>query len=69
MWKDPKTQKWESDVQLVEGSPQIAQLAAVVKAFEKFQELINVVTDSAYVAGVAMRAEHSFKGGLQLKFI
>lgn len=56
-WKDPKTQ--ESDVQVVEGLPQIAELAAVVRAFEKFQEPINVVTDSAYVAGIAMRAEYS----------
>ncbi|KAF4804537.1 endogenous retrovirus group K member 18 Pol protein-like protein [Turdus rufiventris] len=35
-WKDPKTQKWESDVQRVEGSPQIAKMADVVRAFEKF---------------------------------
>ncbi|XP_014108301.1 PREDICTED: endogenous retrovirus group K member 18 Pol protein-like [Pseudopodoces humilis] len=59
-WKDPRTQKWESDVQVVEGSPQIAELAAVVRAFEKFQEPFNLVTDSAYVAGIAMRAEHAF---------
>ncbi|NXB94357.1 POK8 protein, partial [Vidua chalybeata] len=56
-WKDPDSQKWESDVQLVEGSPQIAELAAVMRAFKKFQQPLNVVTDSAYVAGVAERAE------------
>ncbi|NXH51293.1 POK11 protein, partial [Rhabdornis inornatus] len=59
MWKDPQTQKWESDVQVVEGSPRIAEVAAVVRTFERFQESINVVTDSAYVAGVTMRAEHA----------
>ncbi|TRZ08459.1 hypothetical protein HGM15179_018652, partial [Zosterops borbonicus] len=50
---------WESDVQIVQGSPQIAELAAVVRAFEKFTQPINLVTDSAYVAGIAERAEHS----------
>ena len=60
-WKDPKTQKWESDVQIVDGSPQIAELAAVVRAFDKFKDKpFNLVTDSAYVAGIAMRAEHAF---------
>ena len=45
-------------------SPQIAELAAVVRAFEKFKdepfEPFNLVTDSAYVAGMATRAEHAF---------
>ncbi|NWW63284.1 POK18 protein, partial [Ifrita kowaldi] len=60
-WRDPKTQKWESDVQIIDGSPQIAELAAVVRAFEKFKnEPLNLVTDSAYAAGLAMRAEHAF---------
>ncbi|NXO46071.1 POK11 protein, partial [Locustella ochotensis] len=60
-WKDPRTQKWESDVRVVEGSPQIAELAAVVRAFERFRDQpLNLVTDLAYVAGVAMRAEHAF---------
>ncbi|NXM61281.1 PO113 protein, partial [Illadopsis cleaveri] len=59
-WKDPRTQKWESDVRVVEGSPQVAELAAVIRAFQKFKDQpFNLVTDSAYVAGVAMRAEHS----------
>ncbi|KFO52527.1 hypothetical protein N302_05417, partial [Corvus brachyrhynchos] len=42
-----------------EGSPQIAELAAVVRAFERFQEPFNLVMDSAYVAGVTARAEHA----------
>ncbi|TRZ06919.1 hypothetical protein HGM15179_020189 [Zosterops borbonicus] len=33
-WKNPDTQEWESDVQIVQGSPQIAELAPVVRAFE-----------------------------------
>ncbi|NWV97440.1 POK18 protein, partial [Machaerirhynchus nigripectus] len=48
-WRDPKTQKWESVIKVVEGSPQIAELAAIVGAFERFKEPINLVTDSAYV--------------------
>ncbi|NWZ17034.1 POK18 protein, partial [Agelaius phoeniceus] len=61
-WKDPQTQQWEADIAKVEGSPQIAELAAVVRAFEKFPEPLNplnVVTDSAYVAGVVSRAENA----------
>ncbi|NWY94559.1 POK19 protein, partial [Loxia curvirostra] len=42
-----------------EGSPQIAELAAIVRAFQKFQQPLNLVTDSAYVAGIAERAEHA----------
>lgn len=53
-------QEWESDIQVVEGSPQIIELVAIVRTFEKFQEPFNLVTNSAYVTGVAMRAEHSF---------
>ncbi|NXC06444.1 POK11 protein, partial [Orthonyx spaldingii] len=58
-WKKPKTQKWESDVEVVQGSPQIAELAAIVRTFERFKKPINLVTDSAYVASVVARAEHS----------
>lgn len=58
-WWDPRTQMWESDVQVVEGSPQIAELGAIVRAFEMFQEPFNLVTDSAYMAGVTARAEHA----------
>ncbi|XP_064260061.1 uncharacterized protein LOC135290081 [Passer domesticus] len=56
-WKDPQTQQWEADVKVVVGSPQIAELDAVVRAFEKFPEPFNLITDSAYVAGVVSRAE------------
>ncbi|NWZ41235.1 POK18 protein, partial [Brachypodius atriceps] len=36
-----------------------AELAAVVRAFKRFPGPINLVTDSAYVAGVVSRAERS----------
>ncbi|RMC13062.1 hypothetical protein DUI87_10592 [Hirundo rustica rustica] len=58
-WRDLQTQRWEADAEEVEGSPQIAELAAVVRAFERFSEPFNLVTDSAYVAGVVSRAEQS----------
>lgn len=44
---------------MVEGSPQVAELAAVVRAFERFKEPLNLITDLACVAGVVSRAEHS----------
>ncbi|RMB97845.1 hypothetical protein DUI87_25702 [Hirundo rustica rustica] len=58
-WRNPQTQRWEADVEFVEGSPQVAELAAVVRAFEKFSEPINLVTDSAYLVGVVSRAEQA----------
>ncbi|RMC17352.1 hypothetical protein DUI87_05933 [Hirundo rustica rustica] len=58
-WKAPQTQQWEADVAEVEGSPQVAELAAVIRAFERFPEPFNLVTDSAYVAGVVSRAEQA----------
>ncbi|RMC09770.1 hypothetical protein DUI87_13557 [Hirundo rustica rustica] len=58
-WKHPQTQQWEKDIAEVEGSPQVAELAAVVRAFENFPEPFNLVTDSVYVAGVVSRAEQA----------
>ncbi|RMC20699.1 hypothetical protein DUI87_01551 [Hirundo rustica rustica] len=58
-WKDPQTQQWEKDTVEVEGSPQVAELPTVVRVFEKFPEPFNLITDSAYVAGVVSRAEQA----------
>ncbi|RMC20661.1 hypothetical protein DUI87_01513 [Hirundo rustica rustica] len=58
-WKNPQTQQWEKDIVEVEGSPQVAELAAVVRAIERFPEPFNLITDSAYVAGVVSRAEQA----------
>lgn len=57
-WKDPQTQQWETDVKEVGSSPQI-ELDAVVRAFKRFSEPFNLVTDSTYVAGVVSRAENA----------
>ncbi|KFW83114.1 hypothetical protein N305_09942, partial [Manacus vitellinus] len=44
-----------------QGSPQIVELSAVVRAFQIFdKEPINIVSDSAYVVGVVKRIENSY---------
>ncbi|NXB80856.1 POK8 protein, partial [Donacobius atricapilla] len=48
-WKNPNSGNWEADIELVEGSPQIVELAAVVCVFSKFPIPFNLVTDSFYV--------------------
>lgn len=45
-------------MQVVEGSPQTAEPAAVVRAFGRFQEPFCLITELVYVAGVTMRAGH-----------
>lgn len=44
-WRDPDRQEWESDLWIIQGSPQIEELAAVVRAFERFRQHLNLVTD------------------------
>ncbi|NWY46085.1 POK10 protein, partial [Sylvia atricapilla] len=46
VWKDSETGTWQSDIAVVEGSPQIVELAAVVRVFQKFSTPFNLVTDS-----------------------
>lgn len=59
VWQDGNGQ-WQSDVSIVKGSPQIVELAAVVRVFQKWNCSINIVTDSAYVAGVVSQIEASY---------
>ncbi|RMB92373.1 hypothetical protein DUI87_31248 [Hirundo rustica rustica] len=58
-WQDDITGEWKSDIRIVQGSPQIVELAAVVRAFELFQQPFNLITDSAYVANVVKRLDGS----------
>lgn len=58
-WLDKNTKAWKQDVQKVEGSPQIVELAAVVRAFQLFPEPFNLITDSSYVANIVERIEGS----------
>lgn len=58
-WRNSTTGDWDSDVKAVQGSPQIVELAAVARAFQLFEQPLNLVTDSAYVAGVVKRLEGS----------
>ncbi len=56
VWK--KNDEWHHDVQLVEGSTQIVELAVVVRALYKWKDLsLNLVSDSAYVVNVIQCAE------------
>ncbi|RLV98012.1 hypothetical protein DV515_00011189 [Chloebia gouldiae] len=50
----------ESDIEIVDGSPQIIELEAVVRSFSKFACPFNLSTNSAYVAGILQRDENSF---------
>ncbi|KFW82360.1 hypothetical protein N305_14526, partial [Manacus vitellinus] len=44
-----------------QGSPQIVELSAVLRAFKIFQnEAISIVSDSAYVVGIVKRTENSY---------
>ncbi|NXF95619.1 POK11 protein, partial [Eubucco bourcierii] len=57
VWK--KDQEWHQKILSANptDSLQTLELAAVVWALQIFQEPVNVVTDSLYVAGVAQRIE------------
>lgn len=58
-WQNLITGEWESDIKIVQGSPQIGELAAVVRVFKLFQQPLNLITDSSYVANVVKRLEGS----------
>lgn len=57
LWWNLNLNRCDSDVTTVSGSPQIAELAAVVRAFERWSIPFNLITDSAYVAGLVERTE------------
>lgn len=59
LWWDEHRERWSSDVETVQGSPQIVELSAVVRVFRKWSAPLNIITDSAYVAGIVSRAEAS----------
>ncbi|NWR89369.1 POK11 protein, partial [Furnarius figulus] len=52
--------EWESDVHEVSGSPQVAELSAICRAFQLFPEPLNIVSDSLYVVGVVQRIERAY---------
>lgn len=41
--QDLKADVWLSDTEIVEGSAQIVELAAVIRAFSKFTDPINIL--------------------------
>lgn len=59
MWQKEETKKWESDIQTVEGSHQVTESAAVVRAFQLFPEPFHLIIDVAYVTKIVQRIEGS----------
>ncbi|KAK4811180.1 hypothetical protein QYF61_019811 [Mycteria americana] len=58
VWKEEE--HWKEEVHVVQGTPQIVELVAVIKAFQKWSEPLNIVTDSQYVCGVVQRLEKAW---------
>ncbi|NXY45444.1 POK19 protein, partial [Ceuthmochares aereus] len=60
VWYDDH--QWQHIVEQQEGSPQIVELCAVTLAFQRFTRAVNIVTDSAYVAGLVQRLDKALLG-------
>lgn len=58
-WQNSVTGEWDSDIKILQGSPQLVELAAVVRVFKLFQQPLNLITDSAYIGNVVKRLEGS----------
>ena len=54
--------QWWNKIEYQEGSPQIVELRAMVMVFQHFSCPVNVVTDSAYVAGLVQRLDKAALG-------
>ncbi|NWT04779.1 PO113 protein, partial [Mionectes macconnelli] len=52
---------WQQDIHKVQGSSQLVELSAVVRAFQLFHlQPLNIVSDSSYVVGIVQRIENSY---------
>lgn len=58
-WQNSVTGEWDSDIKILQGSPQLVELAAVVRVFKLFQQPLNLIIDSAYIGNVVKRLEGS----------
>ncbi|NWT03854.1 POK19 protein, partial [Mionectes macconnelli] len=58
VWK--KGDNWQQDIARVQGSPQLVELSAVVRALSLFSESINIVSDLAYVVGIVQQCKNSY---------
>ncbi|KAK4810583.1 hypothetical protein QYF61_007320 [Mycteria americana] len=58
VWKEEE--HWKEEIHVVQGTPQIVELVAVIKAFQRWSEPLNIVTDSQYVCGVVQRLEKAW---------
>lgn len=52
-----ENREWHHEEQIVQGSAQIVELAAIVFAFQHCHRPMNLVTDSQYIAGVVSRLD------------
>lgn len=55
-------QQWQQRIEQQESSPQVVELRAMVMVFQHFPDSVNVVTDSAYVAGLVQRLDKAVLG-------
>lgn len=60
LWWDDQQRQWNSDIETVPGSPQIVELTAVIRAFRRWSIPLNIITDSAYVAGIVNELKHLY---------
>ncbi|NXG80658.1 POK19 protein, partial [Baryphthengus martii] len=60
VWKDGP--QWQHQVEYQDGSPQVVELRAMTMAFQAFPGPVNIVTDSAYVAGLVQRLDKAVLG-------
>ncbi|KAJ7428143.1 endogenous retrovirus group K member 18 Pol protein-like protein [Pitangus sulphuratus] len=59
VWQDHNN--WKQDIHKAQGSPQLVELSAVVRAFFLFRsESLNIISDSSYVVGIIARIENSY---------
>ena len=54
--------QWQHILEQQEGSPQIVERRAVTLAFQQFTCAVNVVPDSAYVAGLVQQLDKATLG-------
>ncbi|NXY78883.1 POK19 protein, partial [Glareola pratincola] len=60
VWKDGS--QWRHKIEHQEGSPQVVELRAMAMVFQNFPGPVNIITDSAYVAGLVQRLDKAVLG-------
>ncbi|NWQ78374.1 POK19 protein, partial [Columbina picui] len=60
VWKDES--QWQHRIEYQEESPQVVQLRAMTMVFQAVPGPVNIVTDSAYVAGLVQQLDKAVLG-------